>query len=100
MWDFVHKNLPPRGDGKFIYCQDGAICLLNDPRFFVGGLPKDKSTWTGTVTRFLSVPFDGSAPAYISQATWDAAQTDGMPDDAEYYDLARTFGDQHVPRAG
>jgi len=54
---------------------------------------------TGTASSFLKVPLDGTtAPSYIDKATWDAGESGGFPDDAEYYHLGRTSGDIHVVR--
>lgn len=70
-------------------------------RVFVGGKCfTAASDWTGTGSNYLAVYFDGTTPpAYIAKATFDAAVANGMPADCEYYDLAQTPGDIHVPRA-
>lgn len=101
LWQDLRPLIGLRGDKRFIAVGDGVIRFVPPAaRFFVQGLPKPEDTWTGTRTRYLRVPFDGSTPSFIPAATWDAAMEHGMPADAEYYDLDRTFGDQHVPRAG
>lgn len=52
------------------------------------GVPK---TPTGTPNLFVKVPADGSAPSYVS------ARVIGDPD-AEYYEVAQTYGDIHLDR--
>lgn len=64
--------------------------------FCVAGKWKGPATWTGTKSYFLKVPFDGTAPSYITEAVFNDAVENGNPDDAEYYDLRATYGDQHL----
>jgi hypothetical protein len=57
-------------------------------RAFAAGKEWPKSTWTGEPTRWLCVYRDGvTAPAYLSQQTWEAGRSGGMPANAEYFDL-------------
>ncbi len=48
--------------------------------------------------KYIAVYFDGRVED-IGEATYGQGLSNGFPDDCEYYDLSRTFGDIHVPRA-
>ena len=71
---------------------------------WVGGKAFKREDWTpvdgSKRTRYVLVYFDGvTPPAYIEAGTYEDFLSEGMPDDAEAFDLLRTFGDIHVPRA-
>lgn len=67
---------------------DGAATVAFSGYVIQNGIPK---TPTGTPNLFVKVPADGSAPSYV------AARVIGDPD-AEYYEVAQTFGNIHLDR--
>ena len=51
-----------------------------------------------TGAKYIAVYFDGRV-SDIGEGTYAQGMESGFPDDCEYYDLSRTFGDIHVHRA-
>jgi len=74
-----------------------------------GAVEWTQAEWTGSVTDYLKIPYDGAtAPSYVSEATYDAFDWTAMPVDdgsddrvnAKYIKLSETNGPVHyVDRA-
>ena len=104
---FVRKWLNLTFDPSMFVVRSGMVSMnpttaaSKPERVFVAGKLWAKASWTGTLSGYLAVYFDGTtAPAYVSKATFTAALTDGLPDNCELFDLSQTYGDIHVTRAG
>ena len=86
----------PNGGGSGYFDDQGLHLDLASTNAFSGRVfVAGKLIMVTQTTGYILVKFDGSG--YTHAATHDMSAA--MPDDAEWYDLAKTYGDIHVTRA-